>query len=292
MQILLLGMVGQLGWELQRSLAPLGELTAFDYPEINFAEPESLKPLLQKVSPQVIINAAAYTAVDRAESEPDLAMAINGTAPGVLAEAAAQMGAAFIHFSTEYVFDGMKESPYSEDDLPNPINTYGRSKLAGENAVQEAGGSYLVIRTSWVYSTRQGGFVNKVLEWARTQKVLRVVDDQVGSPTWCRMLADATALLVAKGRNDPAGWIGERRGLYHLAGAGSANRLEWAQAILRCDPSGYEQTVVDIQPAKTTDFPTPAPRPLYAPLDCRRFVETFQISLPPWEHSLKLALAK
>jgi dTDP-4-dehydrorhamnose reductase len=167
---------------------------------------------------------------------------------------------------------------------------YGKSKLAGDQAVQAAGGSYLILRPSWVYSNRQGGFVNKVLGWARQQRTLRIVADQVGNPTWCRMLAEITAQLLAMGGRDPTGWLGERRGLYHLAGDGFASRFEWARAILDCDPSKQEQVVEEVVPAQTVDFPTPAKRPLYSPLDCDRFGETFGLRLPEWKTALWMAL--
>jgi dTDP-4-dehydrorhamnose reductase len=290
MKILLFGNNGQLGWELERCLSPLGELTALDYPEINFSNPDNLRQIVRQVRPDVLVNPAAHTAVDKAESEPDLAMAINGTAPGVLAEEIFALGGALIHYSTDYVFDGTKGSPYIETDPPNPLNIYGRSKLAGERAVEQVGGTYLILRTSWVYSTRVGGFVNKVLEWSRQQRVLRVVEDQVGCPTWCRMLAETTALLLAKAGSDPAGMLEERKGLYHLAGSGSASRLEWAREILQNDQNRDEQAVKEIQPAKTSEFPTPAARPLYAPMNCERFSEVFNLHMPDWKQALKLAM--
>jgi len=290
MRILLIGKYGQLGWELQRTLAPLGEILALDYPEIDLAKPEPLYQIVQEVHPQAIVNAAAYTAVDRAESEEELAMAINGRAPGLLAMWARQIGAAFVHYSTDYVFDGAKGSPYLESDAAIPINVYGRSKLAGERAVEQAGGAYLILRTSWVYSLRRDSFVTKVLDWARQQPALRVVADQVGSPTWARLLAEASAQALAKGGEGVAGWIGERRGLYHLAGDGVASRLEWAQAILRLDPQRAEQVTREVRLALTEEFPTPARRPLYSALDCRRFEQVFGIRLPPWETALQLAM--
>jgi dTDP-4-dehydrorhamnose reductase len=290
MRILLFGKNGQVGWELQRSLAPLGQVTALDYPEINFGEPDSLVSIVEEVEPRLIINAAAYTAVDRAESERDLSHAINAAAPGVLAEIACKQKAALIHYSTDYVFDGKKGSPYFETDTPNPLNVYGITKLQGEQAILNQGGSYLILRTSWVYSTRQGGFVNKVLQWSREQRVLRVVADQIGGPTWCRLLAEATAQIAAMASNEPHDWILDRKGLYHFAGSGSASRLEWAKAILESDPKLQEQIVEDIQPALTSEFPTPAERPLYAAMDCEKFTRVFGLRLPPWKVALKMAL--
>ncbi len=290
MRIFLLGKNGQLGWELQRCLAPLGEITALDYPEIDLSRPEGVRPALLAARPQVILNATAYTAVDRAESERELAFAINGRAPGVLAETAAELGAALVHFSTDYVFDGAKGSPYVETDAPNPLGVYGASKLEGERAVQAAGGAYWIFRTSWVYSLRRDSFVTKVLGWARSNPSLKVVADQTGNPTWARMLAEITALLLARAGSDPAAWVRERAGLYHLAGGGCASRLEWARAVLELDPRKEEQAARELGPALTADFPTPAARPLYSALDCSRFASTFGLRLPPWQEALRLAM--
>lgn len=291
MRILLLGKIGQLGWELNRTLAPLGELTALDYPDIDLTGSE-IQGTIQDLLPQVVINATAYTAVDRAEREPEIAGAINGRAPGLMAEAAKAIGAGLIHYSTDYVFDGKKGQAYTEIDTPNPLGVYGSSKLAGEQAIQEAGGAYLILRTSWVYSMRRDNFVRKALQWARQNRVLRVVTDQVSNPTWARMLAEVTAQLLARSANSPGQWIEERKGIYHLAGSGYASRMEWVQEILRLDPQPEEQVVQEIQPALTSDFPTPAERPLYSALNCERFRQTFELSLPDWRTALKLAMAE
>jgi dTDP-4-dehydrorhamnose reductase len=290
MHILLLGCNGQLGWELQRTLPPLGPVSAFDYPQIDLSQPESIRETLKAARPTIILNATAYTNVDRAESEPDLAMAINARAPGVMAEVASEMHAVLIHFSTDYVFDGVKGSPYTESDPPNPINIYGKSKQAGEQAIAQMDGNYLILRTSWVYSLRRTNFVTNVLEWSRQQRTLRIVTDQIGNPTWARMLAETTALLLSKAGNDPMEWIRERKGIYHLAGSGFASRFEWARAILRFDPNREEQITQELQPALTSDFPTPAHRPLYSALDDSLFKGTFGLLLPPWEAALSLAL--
>lgn len=291
MRILLLGRTGQLGWELQRTLSTLGEVQALDYPQVNLAEPGSYQGLIGHTRPQVIVNAAAYTAVDRAESEPDLAYAINATAPGLLAQEALRERAVMIHFSTDYVFDGAKGSPYTEDDPTNPLGVYGESKLQGEQAVDGVGGASLVVRTSWVYSLRGDNFVNKLLAWARQQNSLRLVDDQISGPTWARLLAEVTAQLLAKAGDDPYGWIKERRGLYHLAGAGYCSRLEWGQAVLGLDPYRREQIAREILPASSADFPTPARRPLFSALDCTRFSKVFGLQLPDWREALSMALA-
>lgn len=281
-KILLIGKNGQLGWELQRTLMTLGDVTTLDYPEIDLGKPESLREVIRRLSPQLIVNAAAYTNVDKAESEPELARMINAIAPGVMAEEAKRLNAALIHYSTDYVFDGTKGSPYVETDTPNPINVYGATKLEGEQLVQAAGGAYLIFRTSWVYSLRQGGFVTKVLHWARRQKALRIVDDQIGSPTWSRMLAEATAQVIAQGRDEPVEYIKEKAGLYHLAGAGSCSRFEWAKAILELDPHKEEQIVKELLPAKSNEFPTPAVRPTNTSLLCTRMNKRFYIELPDW----------
>ena len=290
MKILLLGNTGQLGWELERSLACLGQVTAIDYPAINLAEPHSILPILRQVSPQVIVNATAYTAVDRAETEPALAQAINAHTPGLLAAEANRLGAAFIHYSTDYVFDGRKGSPYTEDDPTNPLGVYGQSKLEGEQAALEQGGAVLVLRTSWVYSLRRDSFVTKVLSWARQQPSLRLVTDQVSGPTWARQLAEITALLLAKAGSEPLPWLAERAGLYHLAGSGFCSRLEWGQAILKLDAHPEKQLTREILPVLTTDFPTPAQRPLFSALDCSLFTRTFDLRLPDWQDALRLAM--
>ncbi|HVN54994.1 MAG TPA: dTDP-4-dehydrorhamnose reductase [Anaerolineaceae bacterium] len=290
MRILLLGKVGQLGWELRRCLASLGNVSAFDYPEIDFRQAESLKQIVELTQPQVIVNAAAFTAVDQAETRRADATAINVTGPAILAEAARLVGAALVHYSTDYVYDGEKTSPYVEADPPRPLNAYGQTKLDGDLAIQAAGGAYLILRTSWVYSTRQGGFVNKVLQWSREQQTMRVVTDQISCPTWARTLAEVTAQLLAKAGPSPREWIQERRGVYHLAGDGYASRLEWTQAILECDPHPEQQVVRQVLPALTADFPTPAKRPLFTALDCSRFYQTFQLYLPPWKEALYLAM--
>lgn len=291
MRILLLGKIGQLGWELNRTLAPLGEINALDYPDIDLTRSD-IQHTIQELQPQIVINATAYTAVDRAEEEPELAEAINGRAPGLMAEATKAIGASLIHYSTDYVFDGKKGQPYIETDAANPVGVYGRSKLAGEKAIQAAGGAYLILRTSWVYSMRRDNFVRKALQWARQHRVMRVVTDQVSNPTWARMLAEITAQLLARSGENPAHWIEERQGIYHLAGSGYASRMEWVQEILRLDPKPEEQVVQEIQPALTSDFPTPAERPLYSALNCERFHQTFNLRMPDWKTALSLAMTE
>ena len=286
-RIFILAENGQLGWELCRTLAPLGEIIAVDYPKIDLQNPETVCEMISDIRPAVVVNAAAYTAVDQAETEHDRARKINAVAPGVLAQECKRLGAMFLHYSTDYVFDGSKGSPYIESDLTNPLSVYGKTKLEAEQLVQAAGGAYLIFRTSWVYSMRgQGGFISKVLQWSRQQETLRMVTDQVSNPTWARMLAEATAQIVARGHD----YVAEHSGLYHLAGSGFASRFEWAKKILELDPNRQEQITKEILPAKTADFPTPAERPLFSALDCSKFETTFDMKLPDWASALRLAL--
>jgi dTDP-4-dehydrorhamnose reductase len=289
-KILLLGNTGQLGWELHRSLLTLGEVTALDYPQIDMSDPDSIRQTVRSAKPDIIVNATAYTDVDKAESEPDLAMAINGTGPGILAEEAKQRGAALIHYSTDYVFDGAKGEPYTEEDEPNPLNVYGETKLAGERAVQAVDGAYLIFRTSWVYSLRRPCFVTKVLQWARENETLRIVDDQISSPTWARTLAEATGQIIAQGRGEKVAYIREKRGLYHLAGGGFCSRYEWAMAILAHDPNKEHQRVEATRPAKSADFSTQAERPLVSALNCDQIKRNFDIHPINWNQALQLAL--
>ncbi|MFU8827462.1 MAG: dTDP-4-dehydrorhamnose reductase [Brevefilum sp.] len=287
MKILLLGNSGQVGWELNRTLSTLGHLTALDYPEIDMAASDSIRAVVQGAKPNIIVNATAYTDVDKAESEPDLAMAINATGVQTLAEEAEKLGAALIHYSTDYVFDGKHGAPYTEEDQPTPINTYGQTKLAGEVAVRNTAEAYLIFRTSWVYSLRRPCFVTKVLQWARQHETLRIVDDQVSSPTWARTLAEATVQVITQARKDPVDYIKEKQGLYHLTDEGACSRLAWAKTILELDPNKHEQVVKQVLPAKSSDFPTPAERPLNSTLDKSLIASAFNLDLPHWKTALK-----
>jgi len=288
-KILQIGTKGQLGWELLRTCAPLGDVIALDYPAVDLADSGGLQALIRNTKPDIIINAAAYTNVDKAESEPEKARAINATGPGILAEEARKIDAVLVHYSTDYVFDGTKDSPYNETDRPNPLNVYGQTKLEGEECIAAAGCSYLVLRSSWIYSKRSG-FVAKVLEWARSQEVLRIVDNQISSPSSARMLAELTALLLAGAGSDPFAWLAERAGVYHCAGDGSCSRYAWAQEILKLDPRREEQTVREIIPASSDEFPTPAARPPVSVLDCGKLERVFGLRLPPWQTALKMAM--
>jgi dTDP-4-dehydrorhamnose reductase len=285
-KILQIGTNGQVGWELLRTCAPLGNVVALDYPDVDLSDYAGLRKLVAEVKPNIILNAAAYTNVDKAESEPEKTRAINAIGPGVLAEEAKKINAVLVHYSTDYVFDGNKGSPYVETDATNPLNVYGQTKLEGEQAIAASGCANLVLRTSWVYSLRQGGFVTKVLQWARTQEVMRVVDDQISSPTSARMLAEVTALILAQGREDVFGYLKEKGGLYHCAGGGSCSRYEWAKAILELDSHKEEQIVKQLLPAKSKDFPTPAVRPNHSVLLGQK-MQNLDIQLENWRDLLK-----
>ncbi|GAB4523994.1 MAG: dTDP-4-dehydrorhamnose reductase [Anaerolineales bacterium] len=289
MKILLLGNTGQLGWELQRTLAPLGPLTALDYPEIDLNDGEAARALVRDLRPQVMVNATAYTAVDRAEGERETAFALNTETPRILAEEAERLGAALLHYSTDYVFDGRKGAPYTEDDPTAPLNVYGESKLAGEQAIQQVGGAHLIFRTAWVYSLRRPSFVTKVLSWAQKNPVLRIVDDQVSNPTWARALAEISAQVLAQAAASgaPLAWLQARTGVYHLAGGGFASRYAWGREIIRL---GVRENPPQVVAAKSADFPTPAQRPLFSVLDCSKFEAAFGLRLPPWQQALALAM--
>jgi dTDP-4-dehydrorhamnose reductase len=288
MKILLFGAMGQLGTELQGTLSPHGEIFPFDIHNLDLENTTDVNETIRSIRPDVIVNASAYTAVDHAESEADKAFEVNGEIPGLFAEEAEKLNSFLIHYSTDYVFDGTKGTPYIEGDRTNPLGMYGKSKLAGEEAIKAGNANYLILRTSWVYSRNRNSFVTKVLEWARKQERLSIVSDQVSNPTWARTLADVTAQLLGKGLD----CLIERRGLYHVAGDGYASRLEWAKKIVELDPNKQEQKVREIVPALTSDFPTPAQRPLFSALDCSWFQSTFDIILPKWEDALQRAMTE
>jgi len=291
MKIVLFGKNGQLGWEFERSLPVLGNVVSLDREELDLGDLQEVQRTLRELKPDLIVNASAYTDVDRAEQEPELAMKVNALAPGVMAEVSRTLGAVLIHFSTDYVFDGRANTPYTESDPTDPLNMYGKSKLIGEENIKQAGDAYLILRTSWVYSLRGNSFVNKVLGWARKNSTLRIVDDQVGCPTWARMLAEITSLLLAQHRGSLSDGFREQCGIYHVAGGGYTSRYEWAKQILANDPRPSEQTVQVIEPGRSEEFPTPAARPLFSALDCTRFEKTFGLRLPSWNSTLELAMA-
>jgi dTDP-4-dehydrorhamnose reductase len=286
-RILLIGKIGQVGWELRRALAPMPGLTAVDFPEIDLASADSMHQWVRQTRPRIIINAAAYTAVDKAESEPGKAMKINGEAPGILAEEARRVGALLVHYSTDYVFDGAKSEPYTENDAPNPLGVYGRSKLAGDEAVRAVGGSHLIFRLCWVYGARGQNFMLTMMRLAREREKLRVVSDQVGCPTWSRMIAQTTALALKEvvAVRDWGGFSGT----YHLAASGTTSWHGFAQAIVNLMP-GEGRKCAAVEAISTAEYPTPAKRPAYSVLNCDKLQTTFGLRLPGWEESLKQVL--
>ncbi len=289
MRILLTGADGQVGWELRRALAPLGEVAAFDRQGLDLADPDQIVRRVREVRPGVVVNAAAYTAVDRAETEPELARAVNGRAPGVLAEEARRLDALLVHYSTDYVFDGAKIEPYTEDDAPNPINVYGRTKLEGDRAVAASGCRHLTLRTSWIYATRGTNFLLTMLRLARAGRALRVVEDQVGAPTWARDVANATATLLGK----PGLAVPGPDGLSHLCAAGHTSWFGFARAIFDSPELarlGIAPPALEAIP--TSAYPTPARRPQNSRLDCSRIAGRAGLRLARWDEALRGAMAE
>ena len=285
--ILLIGKNGQVGWELRRTLAPLGQVLAVDYPEIDLTDAAAARRIVLENKPTVVINAAAYTAVDKAESEPRIAQQINGIAPGVLAEAAKQVDALMVHYSTDYVFDGTKKTPYVETDPPNPVSVYGQTKLEGDQVVRAAGCNHLIFRLCWVYGARGQNFLLTMQRLARERESLRVVADQFGSPTWSRLIAEATTQTLQHVLT--VGDATAFKGTYHLAAGGSASWHEFASRIVEL-MSEAERRCREVTAIATTDYPTPAKRPAYSVLDCGKLKKTYGIQLPDWKECLRLVL--
>src|ERR1035437_6461566 len=289
-KILVFGRNGQVGWELRHKLACLGQVTAIEYPEIDFSKPDSIRTAVRAAKPAVILNAAAYTAVDKAETDPELATAINATAPGVIAEEAKRLGSILVHYSTDYVFDGTKQDPYVETDAPNPINVYGKTKLAGDQAIQAVGGDYLILRTSWVYGARGSNFLLTMLRLAQERPELRIVDDQIGAPTSSECIAQATANILAQLLAPSGGGLDGRSGTYNLTSKGETTWFGFAKALLTKSSGTFGFTVPSLIPIKTSEFPRPAKRPANSRLSCERLEQTFGVTLPHWEHALSLVL--
>lgn len=289
MTILLLGKDGQVGWQLQRALAALGPVLACGRAQCDLADAGQIRSLIRQSRPAIIVNATAYTAVDKAESEPELAHRINAVAPGVLAEEALQLGATLLHYSTDYVYDGSKATPYVESDATNPQSVYGRSKLAGEAAIRAVGGKSLIFRTSWVFGEHGGNFVKTILRLARDKESLNVVDDQVGAPTPAELIADVSAMVLAMLRGGQRLENGENR-LYHLASAEPVSWCGFARAIVELagQMPGFDlrlQAEV-IRAITTSEYPTAARRPANSQLDCSRLESDFGLQMPGWQASL------
>jgi dTDP-4-dehydrorhamnose reductase len=285
MKILLFGKTGQVGWELQRSLAPLGELIALYSASSemcgDFNDPAELARTVRKIAPDVIVNAAAYTAVDKAESEADLARTVNALAPGVLAEEALRANSWLIHYSTDYVFDGSGDQPWLESDATAPLNVYGATKLEGEQLIRESGCQHLILRTSWVYGARGGNFIRTMLRLAQERDSLNIIDDQIGSPTGADLRADVTAHAIRTALQRP-----EVSGLYHLVAGGEISWHGYARFVIDfAARSGVDIKVPPsaIMPVPTSAFPTPAKRPHNSRMDTTKLRQTFDLNLPSWE---------
>ena len=286
MKILLLGKNGQVGWELQRSLSPLGELVALGSAECDLTDLAALTATLRDIAPDVIVNAAAYTAVDKAESEPELARLINAGALAVLAQQATELNAWLIHYSTDYVFDGGGDTPWAETDLTGPLNVYGESKLDGERNIVQSGCRHLIFRTSWVYGARGGNFARTMLRLAQERDVLRVIDDQIGAPTGADLIADVTAHALRKAIRHP-----EVFGLYHLAAGGETSWHGYAGFVLDCARSaGVALKASEICAVPTSAFPTPARRPHNSRLNTEKLQNTFDLHPPHWKAGVERML--
>lgn len=284
MKILLLGKNGQVGWELQRSLAPLGELIALDRHTVDglcgdLSDLDALRATIRQIKPDVIVNAAAYTAVDKAESETELANRVNGYASGIMAEEATTLGAWLIHYSTDYVFSGQGSAPWQETDEVAPVNHYGASKLAGEQAISASGCKYLIFRTSWVYSARGNNFAKTMLRLATDRDTLNVIADQIGAPTGADLIADVTALVIRQAMQRP-----ELSGLYHLAAGGEVSWHGYASHVIAfAQDNGEQLAVKTVSPIDTTAYPTPARRPLNSRLNTQKLRDNFYLHLPDWQ---------
>jgi dTDP-4-dehydrorhamnose reductase len=294
--LLLIGQEGQVAWELRRTLACLGRVVALGratQPALDLLQPDTLVQTLREIRPDIIVNAAAYTAVDKAESEPDAAQRINAKAVGVLAEEARAMGIGLVHYSTDYVFSGLADRPYGEDDPTDPLGVYGRSKLAGEEAIRAAGVPHLILRTAWVYGLRGQNFLLTMLRLMREREQLGIVADQFGAPTWSRLIAEATALMLAASRRDGRLELGDVSGTYHLTCQGQTSWHGFAEAIRQI---GLERGLLDgtanLKPITTSEYPTPARRPGYSVLSNRKLQNRFGLVLPDWRDALELCLAE
>ncbi len=294
MKILLFGKGGQVGWELQRSLAPLGEIVALDHDSSehcgNFFDLAGLVDTVRDVKPDLVVNAAAHTAVDKAQSEPELARSLNALAPGVLAQEAARLGAWLVHYSTDYVFDGSGSRAWTETDAPAPLSVYGQTKLEGEQLVQAAGARHLIFRTSWVYAARGGNFAKTMLRLAQERERLTVIDDQIGAPTGAELLADVTAHAIRQVLRQP-----DDGGIYHLVAGGETSWHGYASHVLsqarRLQPT-LAIKATEVLPVPSSAFPTPARRPHNSRLDTRKLQATFGLSLPPWQQGVIRMLAE
>ena len=294
MKILLLGQNGQVGWELQRSLAPLGEVLALDRRSTDFwgdlTQPDRLAQTVRNYQPDVIVNAAAHTAVDKAESEPELAHTVNARAPAALAQAAAEVGAWLVHYSTDYVFNGAGDRPWQEGDATGPLSVYGHTKLEGEQAILASGCRHLILRTSWVYAARGGNFAKTMLRLAAERERLTVIDDQWGAPTGADLIADVSAIAIRSALQQP-----DLSGVYHLVAGGETTWHGYASHVVaqaRQRQPGLGLKVNEIAPVPTSAFPTPAQRPLNSRLNTAKLQQAFGVVLPPWQQGVDRLLSE
>lgn len=287
-RILLIGKNGQVGWELQRTLACLGEVHAFDSSNLNLADPSMIRSVIQTIHPQIVVNAGAYTAVDKAESEKELSHSINAKGSAILADEARRWGFMLVHYSTDYVFDGKSTAPYTENAATGPINNYGQSKLDGEIAIRDSKCKHLIFRTSWVYSNRGKNFLATMLNLAKTKTSLSIVSDQVGAPTWSRSIAEATSLIVQQTLRTTGDSLW---GTYHMTCEGETSWHGFAQEIFSL-MSAYDTTfkAPEVKAITAAEYPTPAKRPAYSMLDNHKLNSTFNIALPNWKKALELCL--
>jgi len=291
-RILLTGSGGQIGNELKTALAPLGELMACDRKRLDLTDSAAMLAAVREFRPTIIVNAAAYTAVDRAESEPDLALLVNGIAPGILAEEARRLDAMIVHYSTDYVFDGSKDSPYTEDDAPNPLSAYGRSKLAGDRAVQTSGAKHLILRTSWVYGATGKNFLLTIRRLAREREELRIVNDQFGAPTWSREIATATAGILTRVLNAERTQARAESGIFNVTAQGRATWHEFATAIIDATSAPRARSKTRVVPIPASEYPTPAIRPRNSVLSHVKLRRIFALELPDWRASVSKCLAE
>jgi dTDP-4-dehydrorhamnose reductase len=289
-KILIFGRVGQVGWELRHKLACLGNIVSVEFPEVDFTKPDSLRSVVRAEQPTVIVNAAAYTAVDKAETEQELALAINGTAPGVLAEEARQMGSLLVHYSTDYVFNGSGTTPWKESDTPAPLNVYGQTKLAGDLTIAASGCDHLIFRTSWVYGARGSNFLLTMLRLAQERSELSIVDDQIGAPTSSECIAQATADVLAQVLAPAGKGIDGRSGIYNLTNGGETSWCGFARAIFDRAHTLLSTPQPSVQPIPTSAFPRPATRPTNSRLNPQQLADSFGVRLPHWELGLDLIL--
>jgi dTDP-4-dehydrorhamnose reductase len=289
-KILVFGRFGQIAWELRRELACLGHVTTIGYPQIDFNHPDTIRKAVQNAEPTVIVNAAAYTEVDKAETNFELASTINSTAPGVLAEESKRRSILLVHYSTDYVFDGSKQGAYVETDVPNPISAYGKTKLAGDQAIESVGGEYLILRTSWIYGARGNNFLLTMLRLARERSELRIVDDQIGAPTPSQCIAQATANILAQVLSPGGAGLDGRGGIYNTTSSGETSWFGFAKALLTRSAEYTGLAIPSLIPIATSGYPRPARRPPNSRLSCQRLSGTFGVRIPHWEDALSLVL--